>query len=130
MTGRATARSRTAVRTAAWDPETYLGFVRLYVLCRAGDGPISSRGISEELAHRGLMVGAGSLPGLFRGLARSGYLTSEEIGSGRRRHTVYRATGQGQLAIEQAQRKLRRLLTALNTNQRNWSELDKGAISR
>jgi hypothetical protein len=50
------------------------GFVRLYILCRAREGPISDRAIAEMLAQRGLPVSAGSLSQVVRGLNNSGYL--------------------------------------------------------
>jgi DNA-binding PadR family transcriptional regulator len=114
MTERATVRNKAVALTAAGDRETYIGFIRLYILCRAGEEPISSRGISEKLAGRGLPVSTGSLTRLVRGLENHGYLKSGETGRGRQRHKVYRATRHGRLKIEQAQGKLRSLISALS----------------
>jgi len=61
MAGTALAKSKTIVPGEAEDPETYFGFVRLFVLCRAGDGAISVQRVAEDLAHRGLVVGTRSV---------------------------------------------------------------------
>jgi hypothetical protein len=50
-----------------------------------------------------MTVGADGFSQFVRRLKRNGYLNSEEIGNGRQRHTVHRATGQGWLAIEHAE---------------------------
>jgi len=118
MAGTALAKSKTIVPGEAEDPETYFGFVRLFVLCRAGDGAISVQRVAEDLAHRGLVVGTRSVAQLVRGLERKGCLAPDESGSGQQRHKVYCATEQGRLAIEHAQGKLRRLLTTLGDKPR------------
>ena len=105
-------RSKTPARTEEQDLEQYGGFIRLYVLCRAGEGPISSRGMAQDLAGRGLRVGTRSLTQLIRGLERNGFVKSEAIG----RNTVYAATLPGRFAIEQARRKLRGLFSATDAN--------------
>jgi hypothetical protein len=53
---RATARTKGDARAKTEDQERYVEFIRLYILCRAGEEPISSRGISEKLAGCGLTV--------------------------------------------------------------------------
>jgi DNA-binding PadR family transcriptional regulator len=123
MTAIATARSKTSALADVEDQETYVGFVRLYVLCCASEEAISSRGISEELAARGWIASPRSLSQLVRGLERNGYLKSEEIGHGRKRHTVYRATRQGRFATKQAQGKLRNLFAALSLKDMSCSNL-------
>ncbi len=89
-------------------------FIRLYILFRADVEPISSGGISEELAHRELIVRARLIAQFFRGLQNKGLLKSVEVGRGNHRHTIYHVTRHKRLVIDQAREKLRCLFEAPN----------------
>jgi DNA-binding PadR family transcriptional regulator len=87
------------------------GFVRMHVLYHAAREPIFGMEMMEELAHHGYDVGAGTLYPLLHQLEQAGYLSERtEVVAGKQRK-YYRATPEGEAALEQAKAKLRELVS-------------------
>jgi PadR family transcriptional regulator, regulatory protein PadR len=87
------------------------GFVRMHVLYHAVKEPIFGVEMMEELGRHGYDVGAGTLYPLLHQLAEAGYLSVHtQVVAGKQRK-YYRATAQGEAALEQAKAKLRELVT-------------------
>lgn len=91
-----------------------VGFIRLYILYRAGVEPISSRGVSEMLGRRGLTLSIRFISRILCGLESKGYLDAAEVGHSPQRKTLYCATSQGRLAIKNARCRLRALFEVLD----------------
>jgi PadR family transcriptional regulator, regulatory protein PadR len=86
------------------------GFVRLHVLYHAAKEPIFGLEMMEELGRHGYDVGAGTLYPILHQLEDAGYLAVHmEVVAGKRRK-YYRATPQGEAALEEAKAKLRELV--------------------
>ena len=87
------------------------GFVRLHVLYHAVNEPIFGVEMMEELRRHGYDVGAGTLYPLLHQLEEAGYLSVHtEVVAGKQRK-YYRATPEGEAALEEAKAKLRELVT-------------------
>jgi PadR family transcriptional regulator PadR len=87
------------------------GFVRMHVLYHAVKEPIFGVKMMEELARHGYDVGAGTLYPMLHQLEQAGYLSVHtEVVAGKQRK-YYRATPDGQAALEQAKAKLRELVS-------------------
>ena len=85
------------------------GFVRLHILHHAIIEPIYGIEMIEELGRHGYKLSPGTLYPILHGLAKSGYLTSEdEVVDGKRRKN-YRATSKGEKLLRDAREKLREL---------------------
>ena len=89
------------------------GFVRLHVLHRAAEGPITGVWIAKELRRHGYRVGPGTLYPLLRGLEKEGYLRSQEMRQGRVRYVHYAATAKARRDLKKAREKLRELFREL-----------------
>lgn len=86
------------------------GFVRMHVLYHAVNEPVFGVEMMEELARHGYDVGPGTLYPILHQLEEAGYLSVDtEIVAGKRRK-YYRATPEGERALEQAKSKLRELV--------------------
>jgi DNA-binding PadR family transcriptional regulator len=87
------------------------GFVRMHVLYHAANEPIFGVEMMEELRRHGYDVGAGTLYPLLHQLTKAGYLTvrTEIVGGKQRKY--YRATAEGEAALEAAKAKLRELVS-------------------
>jgi PadR family transcriptional regulator PadR len=87
------------------------GFVRLHVLYHAVKEPFFGVEMMEELGRHGYDVGAGTLYPMLHQLEGAGYLSVHtEVVAGKQRK-YYRATPQGEAALEEAKAKLRELVT-------------------
>ncbi len=87
------------------------GFVRMHVLYHAVKEPIFGVEMMEELARHGYDVGAGTLYPMLHQLEEAGYLSVHaEVVAGKQRK-YYRATPEGEAALEQAKTKLRELVS-------------------
>lgn len=86
------------------------GFVRMHVLYHAIKEPVFGVEMMEELSRHGYEVGPGTLYPILHQLEKEGYLSvhSEVIAGKRRKY--YRATPDGENALEQAKGKLRELV--------------------
>ncbi len=87
------------------------GFVRMHVLYHAAKEPVFGVEMMEELGRHGYDVGAGTLYPILHQLEEAGYLSvhTEVIGGKQRKY--YRATPEGEAALEKAKVKLRELVT-------------------
>ena len=86
------------------------GFVRMHVLYHAVKEPVFGVEMMEELARHGYDVGPGTLYPVLHQLEEAGYLSVHtEVVAGKRRK-YYRATLEGERALEQAKAKLRELV--------------------
>ena len=87
------------------------GFVRMHVLYHAAKEPIFGVEMMEELGRHGYDVGAGTLYPMLHQLEEAGYLSVHtEVVAGKQRK-YYRATPEGEAALEEAKAKLRELVT-------------------
>lgn len=87
------------------------GFVRMHVLYHAAKEPVFGLEMMEELGRHGYDVGAGTLYPMLHQLEKAGYLSVHtEVASGKRRK-YYRATPEGQAALEEAKAKLGQLVS-------------------
>jgi PadR family transcriptional regulator len=87
------------------------GFVRLHVLYHATKEPVFGVEMMKELGRHGYDVGAGTLYPMLHQLEQAGYLTSHtEVVAGKQRK-YYRATPEGEGALEAARAKLRELVS-------------------
>jgi DNA-binding PadR family transcriptional regulator len=87
------------------------GFVRLHVLYHATREPVFGIEMMQELARHGYQVGAGTLYPILHQLTQSGYLAAwTEVVDGKQRK-YYRATPEGEGALEEAKTKLRELVS-------------------
>jgi DNA-binding PadR family transcriptional regulator len=87
------------------------GFVRMHVLYHAVKEPIFGMELMEELARHGYDVGAGTLYPILHQLEAAGYLSVHtEVVAGKQRK-YYRATLEGEAALEQAKAKLQELVS-------------------
>lgn len=87
------------------------GFVRMHVLYHAVKEPIFGVEMMEELGRHGYDVGAGTLYPMLHQLEEAGYLAVHtEVVAGKQRK-YYRATPDGQAALEEAKTKLRELVS-------------------
>jgi DNA-binding PadR family transcriptional regulator len=87
------------------------GFVRLHVLYHAVKEPVFGVEMMEELRRHGYDVGAGTLYPMLHRLEEAGYLSVHtEVVDGKQRK-YYRATPEGETALEAAKAKLRELVT-------------------
>ena len=87
------------------------GFVRLHLLYHAAREPIFGVAMMEELGRHGYGVGAGTLYPMLHQLQQAGYLSVHtEIVAGKQRK-YYRATPQGEAALEAAKTKLSELVS-------------------
>ncbi len=87
------------------------GFVRLHVLYHAAREPIFGVAMMEELGRHGYDVGAGTLYPMLHQLQQAGYLSVHtEVVAGKQRK-YYRATPEGEAALEAARAKLRELVS-------------------
>jgi PadR family transcriptional regulator, regulatory protein PadR len=89
------------------------GFVRMHVLYHAVKEPIFGVEMMEELGRHGYDVGAGTLYPVLHQLEEAGYLSvhTEVVGGKQRKY--YRATPEGEVALEQAKAKLRELVSEM-----------------
>jgi PadR family transcriptional regulator, regulatory protein PadR len=87
------------------------GFVRLHVLYHAVKEPIFGVEMMEELGRHGYDVGAGTLYPMLHQLEKAGYLTSTTEVVACKQRKYYRATTEGEVALEAAKAKLRELVT-------------------
>jgi DNA-binding PadR family transcriptional regulator len=87
------------------------GFVRMHVLYHAAREPVFGVEMMDELARHGYDVGPGTLYPMLHRLDEAGYLSVHtEVVAGKQRK-YYRATAQGEAALEQAKEKLRELVS-------------------
>ena len=86
------------------------GFVRMHVLYHAVKEPVFGVEMMEELARHGYDVGPGTLYPILHQLEEAGYLSVHtEVVAGKQRK-YYRATPEGERALEDAKAKLRELV--------------------
>ena len=86
------------------------GFVRMHVLYHAVKKPFFGVEMMEELGRHGYDVGAGTLYPVLHQLEEAGYLSVHtQVVAGKQRK-YYRATPEGQAALEEAKAKLRELV--------------------
>jgi PadR family transcriptional regulator, regulatory protein PadR len=87
------------------------GFVRMHVLYHAVKEPFFGVEMMEELGRHGYDVGAGTLYPMLHQLEEAGYLSvhTEVVGGKQRKY--YRATSDGEAALEEAKAKLRELVS-------------------
>jgi DNA-binding PadR family transcriptional regulator len=86
------------------------GFVRMHVLYHAVKEPIFGLEMMEELAGHGYDVGAGTLYPMLHQLAEAGYLSVHtKVVAGKQRK-YYRATPEGETALEEAKVKMQELV--------------------
>lgn len=86
------------------------GFVRLHVLYHAVKEPVFGVEMMEELRRHGYEVGPGTLYPLLHQLEECGYLSVRtEVVAGKQRK-YYRATPEGERALEATRAKLRELV--------------------
>jgi PadR family transcriptional regulator PadR len=86
------------------------GFVRMHVLYHAVKEPVFGVEMMEELARHGYDVGPGTLYPILHQLEEAGYLrVHTEVVAGKQRK-YYRATPEGERALEDAKAKLRELV--------------------
>src|SRR5580693_4868331 len=87
------------------------GFVRMHVLYHAVKKPFFGVEMMEELGRHGYDVGAGTLYPMLHQLEEAGYLSvhTEVVGGKQRKY--YRATPEGEAALEEAKAKLRELVS-------------------
>ena len=95
------------------DRDFYSGLIRLHILHHAVHEPIFGLGIIEELERHGYKLSPGTLYPILHSLERKGYLTSYEKRSGRQLRKFYRATPDGETALEDAKEKVRELFGEL-----------------
>ncbi|MBD0267784.1 PadR family transcriptional regulator [Pseudanabaena sp. FACHB-2040] len=95
------------------DRDFYSGLIRLHILHHAVREPIFGLGIIEELGRHGYKLSPGTLYPILHSLERKGYLYSFEERSGRQKRKFYRATANGQAALEDAKDKVRELFGEL-----------------
>jgi DNA-binding PadR family transcriptional regulator len=87
------------------------GFVRMHVLYHAVREPTFGLEMMDELARHGYEVGAGTLYPMLHQLVEAGYLAVHtEVVAGKQRK-YYRATPEGEAALEQAKAKLQELVS-------------------
>ncbi len=87
------------------------GFVRLHVLYHAVKEPVFGVEMMKELGRHGYEVGAGTLYPMLHQLEAAGYLTVHiQVVAGKQRK-YYRATPEGEAALEEAKAKLRELVS-------------------
>lgn len=89
------------------------GFVRLHILLHAADAPIYGSWITEELAHHGYKLSAGTLYPMLHAMEKKGYLVSREERVGKAVRRLYSATALGREALEVARGKARELFGEL-----------------
>lgn len=95
------------------DRELYSGFLRLHVLHHANRGPVFGLGLIEELARHGYRISPGTLYPLLHNLEQRGYLVSAVEDVDGRRRRLYRITGRGAAALEEAKGRVRELFGEL-----------------
>ena len=88
-------------------------FIRLHILHHAALDAVYGQWITQELAHHGYRLSAGTLYPLLHDMEKKGYLvsTAERLGKTTRR--LYRATPAGVDALAAAKGKLRELFGEL-----------------
>jgi rhodanese-related sulfurtransferase len=88
----------------------FQGFVRLYVLHRAAQGPIYGLALLDELRQRGSALGPGTLYPLLHGLEDIGYLARENRTVGGRVRKYYLLTPEGVRSLAEARARIRGLV--------------------
>jgi PadR family transcriptional regulator PadR len=86
--------------------EIFTGLIRIHVLVHAAHEPLFGFAMMEELKHHGYRIGPGTLYPLLHGMERNGLLVSELKNVSGRRRRVYKLTGVGKRALEQARVKV------------------------
>lgn len=86
------------------------GFVRMHVLYHAAREPVFGVEMMEELRRHGYEIGAGTLYPLLHQLQKAGYLTVDAEVVGGKQRKYYRATPEGERALEEAKSRLRELV--------------------
>ena len=89
------------------------GFVRLHILLHAADSPVFGAWITEELAHHGYKLSAGTLYPMLHAMETRGYLTSYEERHGCTLRRYYVATELGLEALALGREKARELFGEL-----------------
>jgi PadR family transcriptional regulator PadR len=87
------------------------GFVRLHIIYHAMQEPVFGVEMMEELGRHGYEVGAGTLYPMLHQLEEVGYLVSHTEVVGGKQRKYYRATSDGEAALEEAKAKLRELVS-------------------
>jgi PadR family transcriptional regulator, regulatory protein PadR len=93
--------------------DLYSGLIRLHVLHHACKEPIFGLGMTEELARHGYRISPGTLYPLLHGLEEKGYLRSKEERNGKSLRKIYKATKQGEKALQATKDKVRELFREL-----------------
>lgn len=90
--------------------EILLGFIRLYILYRARQGPVFGADLMSALHRHGYAMGPGTLYPTLHALERAGFLESQlEVKEGRRRR-LYRTTKAGAQVLRDGRRRAEELL--------------------
>jgi PadR family transcriptional regulator, regulatory protein PadR len=101
----------------------FRGFVRLYVLRRALDGPVYGMALVDDLRRRGYTLGPGTLYPLLQGLAEQGYLERENRTVGGRVRKYYALTSEGARVLAGARPRILALVEDL-LDERSPERLD------
>jgi DNA-binding PadR family transcriptional regulator len=87
------------------------GLVPLYILYRAGIGPVAADELSDDLAHNGLAMTRRSIAQLLRSLEGRGLVVrSPQVEVNAHRRSAYRASTSGRVAIMQLRERFQTLL--------------------
>jgi len=93
------------------DREFFLGFIKIHILYHAAKAPIFGMEMAEELARHGYKLSPGTLYPTLHRLEKEGYLKSTvKVVNGRVRK-YYVATQRGEIALKEAKRKIKELVT-------------------
>jgi len=93
------------------DREFFLGFIKIHILYHASKEAIFGVAITEELARHGYNLSPGTLYPVLHRLEKAGYLEStSEVVNGRVRK-YYRATNEGNKALEESKKRIKELVT-------------------
>ena len=100
------------------------------MLVHASHEPIFGLAMMEELTHHGYRIGPGTLYPLLHGLERSGLLKSVFKNVGGRRRRVYKITGPGKKALDNAKAKVDELHEELHEElPRSLSPIREGSAA-
>jgi len=90
-----------------------LGFVKIHILYHAGQGPVYSAWLAEELAHHGYRLSPGTLYPTLHGLEAQGLLVSQSDTVEGRVRKYYTLTPAGQAALDEAREKALELVAEI-----------------
>ena len=107
------------------DRNLYSGLIRLHILHHAAEGPIFGAWITEELAHHGYKLSAGTLYPILHQMERKGYLCSKKEQQGKSSRRLYQATPLGRTALATARKRVQELFGEMFEADDAWAAFQR-----